>query len=114
MEELKSCPFCGGEADLDWGSVTDIGPSSRQSGWVTCTNQNCDTSIEITSIDDDKNSEDLVNKWNTRVEAEQVTQLEKEKAELLGLLRHLVDPHNEKEDIIHIIGKAEALLERME
>lgn len=65
-EELKPCPFCGGEAELDWGSATDIGGDLYQSGWVSCKNADCGASIDIDSINDNNNSIDLANKWNQR------------------------------------------------
>ena len=44
---------------------------------------------------------------------EKNVQLNEDKAELVDLLRNLVNPENCKKDIIHIIGSAESLLERM-
>ena len=90
MSELKPCPFCGGEAELDWGSVIDIGAFSHQSGWVNCTNQDCDATVEITSIDDDKNSGYVIKKWNTRTESTELEQLRKERDELERLADNLL------------------------
>ena len=44
---------------------------------------------------------------------EKNVQLKKDKAELVELLQKLVNPENCKKDIIHIIGNAESLLEKM-
>ena len=78
MSDLKPCPFCGGKADYDWGSTTDIGGSLFQSGWACCTNSECNASIDIESVDGDISSADLIEKWNARTN----DRLEQENAEL--------------------------------
>ncbi|CAH9012145.1 hypothetical protein VP277E431_P0023 [Vibrio phage 277E43-1] len=65
--EIKDCPFCGSKADYDWGASQDVGGSLVQVGWVECTNTDCTASIDITSINGNITSQDLINKWNSRV-----------------------------------------------
>ena len=108
--ELKPCPFCGDEAHhtayidayqaerhnvecMACGAEAGYGDSTGGLSWTT--------------------KEAAYKQWNTRAESEKVAQLEKDKAELVDLLRNLVNPNNCKKDIIHIIGNAESLLERM-
>ena len=43
---------------------------------------------------------------------DEIDSLNSDKDELLDLLRSLVNPDNCKKDIIHIIGKAESMLEK--
>ncbi len=79
-DKLKPCPFCGGEADYDWGSTSDIGGALHQNGRVNCTNSNCDASIDVDSIDDNMSDKDLIAKWNNRIDDRMVEEI----AELKG------------------------------
>lgn len=63
-EELKPCPFCGGEAEFDWGSVVDLGSKSHQYGDVSC--KDCEACFSVESVDDNMSDEDLISLWNTR------------------------------------------------
>ncbi|AUR93092.1 restriction alleviation protein [Vibrio phage 1.182.O._10N.286.46.E1] len=108
-ENLAPCPFCGGKAHhsvyalcgperhniecMDCGAEAGYGDGTGGLSWTT--------------------KEVAYKQWNTRAESGQITQLEKEKAELVGLLQKLIDPENCRKDIIHIIGNAESLLERV-
>lgn len=91
MSELKPCPFCGGDADLDWCAATDIGGSLVQTGYVYCTNAKCDATIDITSIDDEFSDCDLINKWNTRAEPQEPKTLHRQNAELVEAVRFVTD-----------------------
>ena len=54
-EKLKTCPFCGGEAEL----------KTANDGWrVRCTK--CTCNIVVFS----KYSKNVIEKWNTRTESE--------------------------------------------
>lgn len=66
-EELKPCPFCGGEAEIDFSSVTDFGGFGHQTGWCECLN--CGLQIDLEFNADDKSinpTKLLTKKWNTR------------------------------------------------
>ncbi len=83
--KLKPCPFCGGEADYDWGSTSDIGGALHQNGWVNCTNSNCDASIDVDSIDDNMSDKDLIAKWNNHIDDRMVEEI----AELKSFVTNL-------------------------
>ncbi|AUR93009.1 coil containing protein [Vibrio phage 1.181.O._10N.286.46.C9] len=85
-DKLKPCPFCGGKADYNWGSTSDIGGVSHQKGWVNCTNSNCDASIDVDSIDDNMSDKELIDKWNKRTD----DRLQQENAEFREALKRLV------------------------
>lgn len=59
MEELKPCPFCGGEAILleDWKDGNFI---------VGCANNDC--IVRLSGIPSFDNAEQAVKAWNTRAE----------------------------------------------
>lgn len=38
-EELKPCPFCGGEAEVDWSFDTWV--DEQKGFWVQCQTENC-------------------------------------------------------------------------
>ena len=52
MEELKPCPFCGGEATIRGG---------RKCYWVRCTNCGCETTVR-------DSQEEVIEIWNRRAE----------------------------------------------
>lgn len=102
-EGLKPCPFCGGKAELDWGSTYNVSEGMRQDGWVECLS--CEATVEIASIEDSHSSDDLIKKWNNRTTDDRITKLEAEKAELIEFVKSLqLDVSNEI--------KLEQLLER--
>ena len=60
--EIKSCPFCGGKAELRSRKVrgTNLGTCSS---WVACTA--CESTGKCFSLDDGK-EEAAITFWNTR------------------------------------------------
>lgn len=62
MEELKKCPFCGGEAFIHELKEDFLGVGFEIKGYaVVCTN--CHSSTEY-----DKNKNICIESWNRRVE----------------------------------------------
>lgn len=62
MDELKPCPFCGGEADL-------FEENFGKTVWVQCTECGLSTSrYDKDAIVDNKNGEEwATSRWNRRV-----------------------------------------------
>jgi Lar family restriction alleviation protein len=58
-DEIKPCPFCGGEAEFSytpWDDDEQVGDDGT--GWVVC--QSCNVQIY------GHTREDAIEKWNTR------------------------------------------------
>ncbi len=54
-EELKPCPFCGGEAELDWELDDEHGPSA----WITCSKCKAEVRCDY--------QPDAITAWNTHL-----------------------------------------------
>lgn len=65
MEELKTCPFCGGEAKLRT-SVEDRTPVA----WVACDTCGARTKMQADGDYNGRNVFTAVERWNRRVENE--------------------------------------------
>lgn len=86
-EELKPCPFCGGEAEYHF----DKGQTGEVYGWVGC-NQ-CDAMschIDVRSMQPEETHP--IDAWNTRADEARIAALEAEVARLRGVLREIAEP----------------------
>lgn len=45
MEELKACPFCGGEAEADAGGCAEYYGHEHQDCWVSC--KDCGATVAV-------------------------------------------------------------------
>lgn len=59
--ELRPCPFCGGEAVLEWYDQPDV----KRFYWVTCTQCQVDTPTQVI---DDSTPDGPIAFWNRRAE----------------------------------------------
>lgn len=85
MAELKKCPFCGGEAEVDW--YTDNG---NETHWfVYC----CDCSCEL-SFGAKISKEQAIEAWNNRV-----NEFDAEKYEKL-ILADMERKHTEQQQLL--------------
>jgi hypothetical protein len=78
-DDLKPCPFCGGEA-------SKIPDANHSTGWeVGCYSGKCDVEPHIWAV----HLETAVTQWNTRADADRIKQLERENAEIDQLFFNL-------------------------
>lgn len=72
-EELKPCPFCGGEGNV----IERINPMSKWRWSVDCTTTTCGMSGPV-----EANKADAIAAWNTRTTDARITSLEEENKRL--------------------------------
>lgn len=61
--EIKKCPFCGGEAEIEEYSVFDGYQGESTSYLVYCSCCDC-----ILTTSKNSNKQDIIEKWNRRVD----------------------------------------------
>ena len=61
MEELKPCPFCGGEACYEYGPGAYGRNENERFGWIQCRNCHVTTDVYI-------NEKAAAAAWNRRAE----------------------------------------------
>jgi len=75
MEELKSCPFCGGEAEL-----------CRIFGRIGIACKECNVGVRSEHICAEAGHDSIFTAWNTRADEKQIAQLQAEVKRLEGEL----------------------------
>ncbi len=60
-DELKPCPFCGGEAHM-----AEVNVNGRMQYWIECMMVNCKAHPEL---DQNESPQAAIDAWNNRTEA---------------------------------------------
>ena len=64
MEQLKSCPFCGGEGIIG-SEVSWFNPAGKDEYYVACFNEYCDVQPRTIYMDTEK---EAIEAWNRRAD----------------------------------------------
>lgn len=80
MEELKPCPFCGGDAI--YRSVSDMYCDPYRKNCIECLSCGVSTKSESRHPDDGR-SPDLIEAWNTRADSQDTVTMPRSFVELL-------------------------------
>lgn len=63
--KLKTCPFCGGAAKIQWEEIKPAGRSEAYTHYnISCDDEGCVSKVSFWA-----SRSDVIGKWNTRVES---------------------------------------------